>query len=708
MSWFLDLPIRRKLLIAFFSVAATTLAVGGVGFWSMNSITRTNDELTNNTMPALLGIDELNTDISDQRRLELALTVSKMSHNDVAYRERLADYRTLMTTMDQSRKRYESVRHTADEDAIWKVASASLTEYSQFVDRQIVRFDAGQADSAAAASMTVGAVPFKSAKAAIDKIAAMQEEVAAKGKVAITSTVAKSRWTLTAGMTIAVAFALALGFFVSSYLAGTLTIISARVIELRNVCVTNLNHALSSMAEGELGVKAPYGTLKLELAQKDELGALARSVDDIIESTVAAIHSYDKATTTLQQVVGESQTLINAARTGALETRVDATRYRGGFHALVEGLNQTLEGVAVPLREAGEVLQKLAERDLTARMEGQYSGAYAAMRDAINTAASNLDETLSQVAAAAQQAAAASGQITAGSQSLAQSASEQASTIEEVSSSLQELSSMAKQSADNTVAATRLVGETRNSTKTGVARMQELSSAIGRIKSSADQTAKIVKTIDEIAFQTNLLALNAAVEAARAGDAGKGFAVVADEVRNLAMRSAEAAKTTAALIEEAVANANGGVALNAETLKTLEAINTQVENVAGIVAELSATNDQQAKGLGQINNAVMQMNSVTQAVASSSEESASAAEELSSQSNVLSDMVGRFRIHGSNASHESQSHRDAPQRQSASVRPSTRSTRKAAPNGNSNGGGSSRLTTEQLIPFGDGSDIDSF
>ena len=189
------------------------------------------------------------------------------------------------------------------------------------------------------------------------------------------------------------------------------------------------------------------------------------------------------------------------------------------------------------------------------------------------------------------------------------------------------------------------------------------------------------------------------------------------------MRSAEAAKTTAALIEEAVANANGGVQLNAETLKTLQEINSQVEKVSGIVAELSATNEQQAKGVEQINTAVMQMNGVTQQVASSAEESASAAEELSSQSNVLSDMVGRFQL---STSHQPSRGAGSARRDGASSRPVARApqrqaassgggygkvagTVRAAGNGHAaSGNGASRLSAEELFPFGDDSHLDAF
>jgi methyl-accepting chemotaxis protein len=169
--------------------------------------------------------------------------------------------------------------------------------------------------------------------------------------------------------------------------------------------------------------------------------------------------------------------------------------------------------------------------------------------------------------------------------------------------------------------------------------MTRMGHAITKIKGSSDQTAKIIKTIDEIAFQTNLLALNAAVEAARAGDAGKGFAVVAEEVRNLAQRSAEAAKNTAALIEESQQNANDGVAVSNEVGGILAQIVESVQKLTQLIGEVSAASDEQSKGILQIGTAVTEMDKLTQSNAANAEESASASEELAAQAKELGDMV---------------------------------------------------------------------
>ena len=233
----------------------------------------------------------------------------------------------------------------------------------------------------------------------------------------------------------------------------------------------------------------------------------------------------------------------------------------------------------------------------------------------------------------------ASNQVSSASQSLAQGASEQASSLEETSSALEQMASMTRQNADNANQANAMAKDANSTALEGVDSMKRMSEAIERIKNSSSETAKIIKTIDEIAFQTNLLALNAAVEAARAGEAGKGFAVVAEEVRNLARRSAEAAKNTAALIEGATKNAEAGVAVTGEVAKNLQKIQEVAAKVATLIAEITAASKEQSQGIDQVNTAVSEMDKVVQQNAASAEESASAAEELSSQAQELNSMV---------------------------------------------------------------------
>ncbi|MEO6095797.1 MAG: methyl-accepting chemotaxis protein [Fibrobacteria bacterium] len=252
---------------------------------------------------------------------------------------------------------------------------------------------------------------------------------------------------------------------------------------------------------------------------------------------------------------------------------------------------------------------------------------------------SALTKVINSLTEGSEQVSSASGQVSQSSQQMAEGASEQASSLEETSASLEEMSSMTKQNSDNAKQANIMANDTRQAVEKSRTAMSRMSEAIGQIKESSDQTAKIVKTIDEIAFQTNLLALNAAVEAARAGDAGKGFAVVAEEVRNLAQRSADAAKTTSSLIEQSQKNSDNGVAVSQEVAGILTQIVDSVGKLSQLIGEVSSASQEQAKGIEQIGTAVTEMDKLTQSNAASAEESASASEELSAQAKELNDMV---------------------------------------------------------------------
>jgi methyl-accepting chemotaxis protein len=253
----------------------------------------------------------------------------------------------------------------------------------------------------------------------------------------------------------------------------------------------------------------------------------------------------------------------------------------------------------------------------------------------LNTVATSLSDGSSHVSSAA-------GQVSSSSQSLAEGASEQAASLEETSSSLEEMASMTQRNSENAQKANDLAKQARAAADKGSSDMQSMSSAMDSIKTSSDDIAKIIKTIDEIAFQTNILALNAAVEAARAGEAGMGFAVVADEVRNLAQRSAQAAKETAAKIEGAITRTAQGVDISSKVSQALSDIVAKVRQVDELVAEVSGASREQTQGITQINTAVGQMDKVTQSNAANAEESAAAAEELNAQAELMKQSVGEL------------------------------------------------------------------
>lgn len=253
-----------------------------------------------------------------------------------------------------------------------------------------------------------------------------------------------------------------------------------------------------------------------------------------------------------------------------------------------------------------------------------------------------INKVAAGLADGADQVATASAQVSSASQGLAEGSSEQASSLEETSSSLEELSSMTKQNANNANHAKQMMVQAAEIVAKVDNHMNDMVAAITEISKSSEETGKIIKTIDEIAFQTNLLALNAAVEAARAGEAGAGFAVVADEVRNLAMRAAEAAKNTNNLIDNTLKVVKNGTDV---TLMTKEAFgeNTAIAAKVGeLIAEIAAASNEQAQGISQINSAVAEMDKVTQQTAANAEESASASEEMNAQAEQMKIFVAEL------------------------------------------------------------------
>ncbi|MBN2028042.1 MAG: PAS domain-containing protein [Actinobacteria bacterium] len=406
-----------------------------------------------------------------------------------------------------------------------------------------------------------------------------------------------------------------------------------KIADFQAVEVDKLVVNLEKVVAGELDLEALFVGESDE--DTEEVAANFRKINQVLQSMVDTINMFAE----------DINMLVESSLEGRLDVRADASRYQGSFKLLVEGLNSTLQAVITPINEGAKILERVARnKDLSAGMEGDYQGDHRRMKNSINDMLENLNEVLRQVSDATHQTSSAAGQINDSSQALAQGAAEQASSLEEITASIEEITGMSKQNAENASLARQLTDEANISTEKADVAMGNMNESIRKIKASSDETSKIIKTIDDIAFQTNLLALNAAVEAARAGEAGKGFAVVAEEVRNLAMRSAEAAKNTSDLIQDSVSNTDIGVRIAEEVAAVLTEIRQNFDKVNNLVGEIAAASGEQVQGIEQINQAMGEMDKITQQNAASSEESAAAAEQLAAQSTHLTQLVGTFKL----------------------------------------------------------------
>ena len=354
--------------------------------------------------------------------------------------------------------------------------------------------------------------------------------------------------------------------------------------------------------------------------------------------------SIDTVKANLKAVNDEVLMLVSAARDGNLKQRGDAAKFQYTFREMIEGFNATLDAVLIPIDEAVKVLQRLAEGDFRASMNGDYKGDSLTLKIALNETITSVSQTLAQIMAVVSEVSIGAQQVASASNELAQGAQNQAAALEEVSSSMTEIGAQAKTNAEGAEQANILVKESRHTSELGTIEMERLTNAMNAITDGSRNISKIIKVIDEIAFQTNLLALNAAVEAARAGRHGMGFAVVAEEVRNLAARSATAAKQTAELIEGSIEKVQNGNALVGKTGEVLHQISNGAIQVTQTVSEIVAASKEQAMGVAQVNVGLSQIDRVTQQNSASTESCAAAAEELSAQAHELHKLVTRFQL----------------------------------------------------------------
>ena len=357
-------------------------------------------------------------------------------------------------------------------------------------------------------------------------------------------------------------------------------------------------------------------------------------------ATVVMVFLSNSISSRLRKVTDRIQLLAQ----GDLHTPVPDIRSGDETGILAKAAEQTILGLRDVFSDITGNLAKMSEGDLTGEAAKQYPGDFAPIQDSLHRILEAMNHIFFQFRRSTEQVSNSAEQVAAASQGLSQGASEQASSVEELSATITEISGGVNSNAEKAAQAKDLAVRAGEEVENGNRQMERMVGAMNHINRSTEEISKIIKVIDDIAFQTNILALNAAVEAARAGSAGKGFAVVAEEVRNLAVKSAQAAKNTTALIEASAQKASEGTKIVDSTDRSLQQIVSSVTEISKLIHEIDEASAQQARSLEQVTTGVDQISSVVQTNSATAEESAALSEELSSQAKLVQQEIEKLKL----------------------------------------------------------------
>jgi methyl-accepting chemotaxis protein len=699
MNWFRNLPIARKLALAFTVTVVLTLALGALSLWRLSVANAQMVDVNTNWMPAVQHLGEMRAQLGEYRTYEQSQLTKQGQPEELAdYDKKLAETRKLI---DDEEAGYNAIptESSPEEKAIYDKVAAARAAYFEAHDRIAAAVAADDFVTAQEISSTESRKLRRELFNHLKELSQYNvDNLALQVKA---SEQAHTRTVVAMGVGLGVAVLLAV--FLAVAITRSITVPLAQALR-----------AVNAVSRGDLSTKVQRGSqdeLGQMLASTDEMmkllrrfsdetqhmanmhagenisqrvpedfpgvyGELAKGINtmmfehlDAINDATAVLNRYaigdlsqdarrlpgqraklhesmDQAKASLSAINNEIKRLAGAAAAGDFSVRGDADQFQYDFRVMIEGLNAMMAVSDTNLGRLSELLQAIARGDLTVRMDGEFHGVFAAMRDDANATVAQLTDIVSRIQDASSAINTAAGEIAMGNTDLARRTEQQAANLEETAASMEELTSTVRQNADSARQANQLAIGAAGVASTGGEVVGQVVQTMRAIEASSRKIAEIISVIDGISFQTNILALNAAVEAARAGEQGRGFAVVASEVRTLAQRSATAAKEIKGLIEESVDKVSEGSNLVNQAGNTMGEIVSSVQRVTDIMAEISAASQEQSAGIEQVNQTITQMDETTQQNAALVEEASAAARSMEDQARSLSEAVDVFVIDG--------------------------------------------------------------
>ncbi|MGV8958986.1 MAG: methyl-accepting chemotaxis protein [Stenotrophomonas sp.] len=696
MEFLRNLTIARKLAIAFTLISLMTVAMGG---FAMLRLSAANDQLqavSTRDMPAVQHMGEIRSQLGEYRTFEMAQLTRLDEPEAVAdYDKRMAEIERVVA---EQKARYEALPTNSEEKALYAKVTAGLDAY--FAAHRLIEQALAAGDPTTAQNISdeqsrpkrralfeaMKQLNERSTATLNDQIAAANQGHRNSNKALIVCIVVLAL--LAAGLSAIIVRAIVRPLDEAILVANDVATgkLDGNIDSSRKDEVGKLLCAMQRMrvqlqaviaAQGEMARQHDAGTISyrmdaadfpgeygqminatnvlvashietklhmLDIIQRYAIGDLSVDIDRLPGEKAALTRTVDAVKDSLSAINGEIKRLASAAAAGDFSQRGDVSLYQHDFRDMVGGLNLLMETTDGNLGEVSSLLRAVARGDLTVRMEGDFHGVFAGMRDDANATVDQLTGIIGQIQSAASNINLAASEIATGNNDLSQRTEQQAANLEETAASMEELTSTVRQNAESARQANQLAIGAHGVASQGGQVVSKVVTTMTGIEQSSKKIADIISVIDGIAFQTNILALNAAVEAARAGEQGRGFAVVASEVRTLAQRSAAAAKEIKSLIDDSVDKVSEGSALVNQAGATMAEIVSSVQRVTDIMAEISAASQEQSAGIEQVNQTVMQMDETTQQNAALVEEATAAARSMEEQAGALSQAVAVFQL----------------------------------------------------------------